>query len=132
MKGLVSLVPERFLTAEYEAQDIKTSVLCSAVHLVTLRYNQALQEFRLKFYAEALNNKDGTPVVSLRIQVPAAAPVAAAPVVEVHAVKAPPAKKGAAKKVAAKPVEAKPVAKKAAVPTKAAAKPTKPAKPAKV
>ena len=62
----------------------------------------------------------------------AAAPVAAAPVVEVHAVKAPPAKKGAAKKVAAKPVEAKPVAKKAAVPTKAAAKPTKPAKPAKV
>ena len=68
---------------------------------------------------------------------PAANKVPAAPVVvEVAVVQAPPAKKGAAKKVAAKPADAKPVAvkpvaKKAAAPTKAAAKPTKPAKPAK-
>jgi hypothetical protein len=68
---------------------------------------------------------------------PAANKVPAAPVVvEVAVVQAPPAKKGAAKKVAAKPADAKPVAvkpvaKKASAPTKAAAKPTKPAKPAK-
>ena len=68
---------------------------------------------------------------------PAVNKVPAAPVVvEASVVKAPPAKKGAAKKLAAKPAEAKPVAvkpvaKKAAAPTKAAAKPTKPAQPAK-
>ena len=57
--------------------------------------------------------------------------LAAPVVVEVPVVKVPPAKKGAAKKVAAKPAAAKPVAKKAAAPTKVAAKPTKPAKPAR-
>ena len=63
---------------------------------------------------------------------PAAKTVPAAPVVvEVPVVKVSAAKRVAAKKVAAKPAEAKPAVKKAAAPTKAAAKPTKPAKPAK-
>ena len=69
-------------------------------------------------------------------KVPAAPVVVEAPAVAAVVAKAPPAKKGAAKKVEAKPVEAKPVeakpvAKKAAALTKAAPKPTKPAKPAK-